>query len=491
MTQLIRQCIAPNQKDWAIKLPAIEFAMNLSRSETTGFSPFLLNTGYIPCPLVVNTQCEYPGVSVFVTRIRDTVFAAHDAILTARVKQTRSANRSRRATPFVQDDLVYLSTQNLSLPKNCSRKLAPKFIGPFRILKDYGNNTFKLDLPPAMLARGIHPAFHASLLRICVPNDDRRFPGRDPVQVLQLTDDLETDQWPVDRIVDHAGHGNTALFQVLWKAGDKTWLPYIEVRHLSAFDAYLDACGVTSVAQLPAKLNQLENAENSTNGLSLASISFWEQTLGAIATEAILASSGNQASGEPPHAIQSDPRLALALHLSTMTTVDAPAADSLPAIVDKDPNATPLAPPPADLPKVQNDRIQDGMDEDTDSAKAVSDLTNAAQMLPPPPVTTAEPHTKTRKPKYSKEQIRAFSIHYHSVAQAAPRVIMTLPPPGYDAWRTAAYVDIEPLENVALLLYREDSESSVASDSPPDSASPSLSDRDASPTTTPGVDTDL
>ncbi|OAX34377.1 hypothetical protein K503DRAFT_698858, partial [Rhizopogon vinicolor AM-OR11-026] len=64
------------------------------------------------------------------------------------------------------------------IPKGHARKLAPKFIGPFKILEDYRNNSFLLDLPSDLKQRGLHPAFHAHLLRPHVPNDDRRFPGR-------------------------------------------------------------------------------------------------------------------------------------------------------------------------------------------------------------------------------------------------------------------------------------------------------------------------
>jgi hypothetical protein len=48
MTQMLRHCIALDQRDWVTKLPAIEFAMNAATSETTGFSPFLLNYGRQP-----------------------------------------------------------------------------------------------------------------------------------------------------------------------------------------------------------------------------------------------------------------------------------------------------------------------------------------------------------------------------------------------------------------------------------------------------------
>ena len=60
-----------------------------------------------------------------------------------------------------------------------ARKFAPKFVGPYRIIQEIVPHTmYKIALPPDLLRRGIHPIFHASLLRIHIPNDDRRFPAR-------------------------------------------------------------------------------------------------------------------------------------------------------------------------------------------------------------------------------------------------------------------------------------------------------------------------
>ena len=47
--QMLRSCISPTQRDWVSKLPAIEFAINIARSETTGYAPFFLKLGtYTP-----------------------------------------------------------------------------------------------------------------------------------------------------------------------------------------------------------------------------------------------------------------------------------------------------------------------------------------------------------------------------------------------------------------------------------------------------------
>jgi hypothetical protein len=103
--------------------------------------------------------------------------AAHDAVLGACIKQTHEANKRRRACPLVKGDMVYVSSKNISLPKGMVRKLTPKYIGPYQIIEDYGNNSYKLELPSRLKQRGVHPVFHSSYLRIHIPNDDRLFPG--------------------------------------------------------------------------------------------------------------------------------------------------------------------------------------------------------------------------------------------------------------------------------------------------------------------------
>ena len=94
VTQMLRQCIHPNQKDWVSKLPAIEFAINSARSESTGFAPFFLNFGRMPRTMIWNsaTESEFPTVRSFALQKKLALIAAHDSILAARVKQTRNAN---------------------------------------------------------------------------------------------------------------------------------------------------------------------------------------------------------------------------------------------------------------------------------------------------------------------------------------------------------------------------------------------------------------
>ena len=93
------------------------------------------------------------------------------------------------------------------------RKLVLKYIRPYRIIRNARNKAFELDLLLEMKNHNIHSVFHASLLRIHVPNNDRLFPEREVGQVTGLSD--ENQEWTVDSIETHARKSRTALFKVL------------------------------------------------------------------------------------------------------------------------------------------------------------------------------------------------------------------------------------------------------------------------------------
>ena len=164
---------------------------------------------------------------------------------------TVQANWKRASAGYKVGDLVYLSTKNLSLPKGRVRKLAPKYLGPFtitRVLKE--GATYQLNLSEELLKRGINPSFHTSLLKPHVLSDDRRFPGRLPSQIPGFGEKPE--EWIVEAIVAHHGKGAKSDFEILWKAGDRTWAPYREVAHLIAMDRYCELMGVGDASDLPA-----------------------------------------------------------------------------------------------------------------------------------------------------------------------------------------------------------------------------------------------
>src|SRR6202789_1347675 len=109
--------------------------------------------------------------------------------------------------------------------------------------------SFRLELPIHLKRRGVHDVFHSSLLRIHVPNDDRLFPGRMDTQLGEIPE--ADDEWAVELIRSHAGSGEKAMFEIIWKSGDTTWMPYYQIKHLQALETYLELLGVNHASNLP------------------------------------------------------------------------------------------------------------------------------------------------------------------------------------------------------------------------------------------------
>ena len=72
----------------------------------------------------------------------------------------KQVNKHRRAIDFTVGDLVWLKTEHLALGASLSRKLAPKWIGPYKIVQEINPVAFKLDLPAKF--HRLHPVFHSS-----------------------------------------------------------------------------------------------------------------------------------------------------------------------------------------------------------------------------------------------------------------------------------------------------------------------------------------
>ena len=71
-------------------------------------------------------------------------------------------DKHRRAINYAPGDYVMLDTRNINLPAYRTRKLTPRYIGPFKILKRAGQVSYKLELPTSLK---IHNVFHEGLLK--------------------------------------------------------------------------------------------------------------------------------------------------------------------------------------------------------------------------------------------------------------------------------------------------------------------------------------
>ena len=148
--------INDDQKNWADKCPMVEFALNSSVSATIRFTLFKLKQGYMPqirMPTLFDTR--FKGVKQFTLQAKWDLMAAHDTIIMNCIQQTFHANKKHHASDLYHEgDHVYLSTRNLTLPKGRARKLVPKYIGPYKVVKAHNEaSTVMLELPPALIAQ--------------------------------------------------------------------------------------------------------------------------------------------------------------------------------------------------------------------------------------------------------------------------------------------------------------------------------------------------
>lgn len=215
---ILRAVVNPDQSNWIEKIPMVEFAMNSAVSKSTGYAPFDLNFGYIPTLRGLLDQIPAtvkPGVREFANRARQHLSDAHDAVIAARIRQTFHANKQRREEPMYQPgDKVWLSTENLTMPKGRVRKLMPKFIGPFTVQQvDHQHSNYTLELPPEMADRRIHPTFHASVLHPFEPNDSEKFPHQDTTYLYDYGTP-EDNEWWVDEILAHRWIGRRIEFNI-------------------------------------------------------------------------------------------------------------------------------------------------------------------------------------------------------------------------------------------------------------------------------------
>jgi hypothetical protein len=65
VTQVLCGIVTPDQSDWVDRLPMVEFMMNLSINESTGFAPFELMYGAMPCIFNKIDITPYQGVRSF------------------------------------------------------------------------------------------------------------------------------------------------------------------------------------------------------------------------------------------------------------------------------------------------------------------------------------------------------------------------------------------------------------------------------------------
>ena len=127
-----------------------------------------------------------------------------DRLKVAQSRQKSYADSKRKETVHEVGDRVYLRVSPLRGVKRfgVKGKLAPRFIGPYRVLERMGEVAYKLELPEGLSE--VHDVFHVSQLKKCHA-EMAEIPLRDtvPLEAIQLESDLTYEEKPV-KILEYA-----------------------------------------------------------------------------------------------------------------------------------------------------------------------------------------------------------------------------------------------------------------------------------------------
>jgi Integrase zinc binding domain/Chromo (CHRromatin Organisation MOdifier) domain/Integrase core domain len=226
--QMLRAYAAQNKHDWNRKLALLEFATNNATQKATGYSPFFVCNGRHPRTPNTVTSSSTKEAQAWEETIKDTQEVVREKLAISKYEMKKAYDKHRKDEAFSEGEKVMLSTKNLHF-RGGSKKLAPRFIGPFIIEKKISDVSYRLSLPPEMR---IFPVFHISLLKRFEGTDTSQAPDI-PSEFLAIDDPYE---WEVDELLDKKteeedGKKRT-YYLVKWKdfpQEEATWEP---VEHL-------------------------------------------------------------------------------------------------------------------------------------------------------------------------------------------------------------------------------------------------------------------
>ncbi|KAL2695022.1 hypothetical protein AAEP93_005845, partial [Penicillium crustosum] len=207
----LRCFIDEQQKTWPTLLRSAEYACNNAPNATTGMSPFQALLGFNPNFQIRaedgSVEKEAPAAQYRFEKLTELREKLQISWRKATESQAAHYNKRHQEMAFKRNDLVTLSTKNLRLKEGTTKKLSPRWIGPFRILECIGKQAYRLRLPDQYAA--IHNVFPISLLQ---PWHQRK---GEPEQ-LPLPELADDDEWEVEEIKDDRWIEDELHYLVKW-----------------------------------------------------------------------------------------------------------------------------------------------------------------------------------------------------------------------------------------------------------------------------------
>jgi hypothetical protein len=194
MEDMLSPCALQYGRSWDKSLSYVEFSYNNSYQESLKMTPFeMLNGRKCRTPLFWNETGERKvfGPNIL-QEAEKQIHLVRENLRVAQSRQKSYADR-RRELIFEVGDFVYLKVSPMRGLRRfkVQGKLAPKFIGPFKILEKRGEVAYQLELPPQL--PDVHDVFHVSQLKKCLRVPKEQIPMKD----LDAKKDLSYQEYPI------------------------------------------------------------------------------------------------------------------------------------------------------------------------------------------------------------------------------------------------------------------------------------------------------
>lgn len=177
---------ADSHTNWKDKIPAVRFAMNTSKCQSTGYTPAFLTFGReLSTPdnvrrdlrAIIENDNFVPQITPYLRTLAATLSQARENHERSQDQRKRYADRSRRDDSFAIGDLVLVTSFALSQAKSgFTSKFAPKRDGPYKISRKISPVSYEI----VHQENPTEPAgiYHVSALRRYVyPSEDTPVPS--------------------------------------------------------------------------------------------------------------------------------------------------------------------------------------------------------------------------------------------------------------------------------------------------------------------------